>query len=88
MECLRVYDIKLMHKKAPTTISKENLKALLGGRWPKGKGTWWEGFGFEEVDCYILVGDELVPMDGGSEAPGPNFKIVPVEDDWIKEKKR
>jgi hypothetical protein len=56
-------------------IGKKAVKAMLGGKWPKGEKT--DCFGFDEVDHYEICGDELVPMDEfGVEVPGPNFKLV------------
>ena len=80
MRGLRVHEIRLMKKRAPVTIDRDDVTALLGGKWPNGHGTWWQGFDFDEVEYFLVVGDELVPMDAGSEAPGPNLKLVPVED--------
>jgi hypothetical protein len=61
-------------------ISNNVMKMFLGGRWPSGKGTDWEGFGFDAVDHWELEEDGTIqPSDGcGGLCPGPGFMLVPV----------
>ncbi len=51
-------------------LSNETVLELLGGKWPQ-----YNGFSFQSVDHWELVGDELVPYDGSDPAPGPNLKL-------------
>lgn len=51
------------------------LKAMLDGKWPK------HPFNFDSIDRFRIIRGTLVPDDGtGEPAPGPDFKLVMVND--------
>jgi len=55
------------------------VKYLLGGKWPDGRGTWWEGFGFDCVSHWEVIDGDIHPMDGGGMVPGPSFRLIPLD---------
>jgi len=69
-------ELKRMQKQKLLFLSTEFVLLLLGGKWPN-----YKECGFEEVDCWKLIGNQLVPCDfAGDEIPLPNL-MLSVNDD-------
>jgi len=72
-------------------VPTELIKILLGGKWPEDRGQNWEGFGFDEVDCYVMEEgiSRLMPSDGFKDAnnefclvPGPDFELKVIKESF------
>lgn len=52
-------------------LTKETVRILCGDQFPEDPA----GFSFEACDHWKIELGRLVPFAGGSEAPGPDFKV-------------
>jgi hypothetical protein len=64
-------------EKTDLWLPRALVRKLLGDKWPE-----FHSFCFEAVDCFKLEDGVLIPYDGidGEPVPGPNFKLVMIDD--------